>query len=546
MPIQPPSDLFPSSTSIDRRTAIRRLAVGAGFLTATAIAGGTVFGRARRVADPVATTAAGQVRGYLDHGVFAFRGIPYGGNAATFRFSAPVPPTPWTGIRDAVELPAIAPQLSSEGLSGSEDCLRLHVWTPALRDGGKRPVMVWFHGGGYSGGSGNSPHNDGVRLCNRGDVVVVAVNHRLNALGFLYLAELGGPDLANSGNAGMLDLVLALKWVRENIAEFGGDPGTVMIFGESGGGAKCATLMGMPAARGLFHRVATQSGQQITGARRSTGTANARALLEALHLGPDQVASLRTLPLEKLMEASRAVRSWAPVTDGGALPRDPFDPDAPPLARGIPMLLGNNRDETRSLIGGGDPGTFDLTWDTLIPTLDQTVSPFLGELDRNTVVSEYRRWYPDYSPSDVFFAVTTAARSWRGQVIEADRRAAQPAGSAPTWVYQLDWPSPIQNGRMKAFHGLDVPLVFDNVALAPEVVGTKRRSPQRMADQMSEAWITFARIGRPGAKILPPWPTFNLTRRATMVFDLDSHVLDDPRGNERRLFEKVVYIQPGT
>ncbi len=447
-------------------------------------------------------------------------------------------------MRDALAFGPIAPQPGRSGRPMSEDCLHLNVWTPGLRDGGRRPVLVWFHPGAYSSGTSNEREADGARLSRRGNVVIVTVNHRLNAFGYLYLGEIVGEAFADSGNAGMLDLVLALEWVRDNIGEFGGDPGLVTIFGQSGGGAKSATLMAMPAAHGLFHRVFTMSGQQITASRITTATTHARELLAALELPPERVGELRSVPTDALVKVSRAPAYLGPVTGGRSLPRDPFDPDAPPLSADIPMILGNTRGETRTLIGRGDPSIFDLTWETLLPKLEAN-SPFMGTLDRRQVIEAYRRIYPHYSPADVFFAATTASRSWRGQVIEADRRAAHPAGAAPTWVYQLDWGTPIDDGRWGAHHGLDVPLVFDNAPLVPEKVGAGPEA-QRVADQMSESLLAFARTGRPDAKGLPLWPPFDLERRATMVFDVESTVVNDPRGDERRLFSQVPYVQPGT
>lgn len=538
---------------LHRRAFLRGLALGTGGIGASVLLGHPVFGQGHTPSpDAVATTTAGRIRGYVDQGIRVFKGVPYGADTSTRRFRPPAPPEPWTGMREMVAFGPSAPQggrgggffPADEAPEQNEDCLRLNVFTPALRDGGKRPVMVWFHPGGYSSMTSNVSLYDGVRLCRRGDVVVVTVNHRLNSLGFLYLAELAGEEYADSGNAGMLDLVLALRWVRDNIAEFGGDPGRVLIFGESGGGAKCATLMAMPAARGLFHRVATQSGQQITGSRRSTGTSGAQAFLAALGLTPARIRELDTLPLARIVEATRSVRSFAPVVDGRSLPRDPFDPDAPPLSADIPMLLGNNHDETRLLIGAGDASLFSLSWEELPGRLD-AVKQFMGDLDRGQVIAEYRASYPHYSASDVFFAITTAARSWRGQVIEAERRAAQPKGSAPTWVFQLNWASPVDGGKWKAPHGLDIPLVFDNVALAPQMVGEPGPA-QKVADQMSEAWIALARTGDPNTRALPAWPAYEIPSRAVMVFDTVSRVEDDPRGFERRIFEKVPYLQPGT
>ena len=528
--------------------------------------------------EPVAKTTAGRVRGRLvDGGILCFKGISYGMDTAKTRFAPPKPSAPWSDVRDAFDWGPKAPQVvgarprredaaamaarpgyhlpPDEGAE-SEDCLHLNVWTPALRDKKKRPVMVYIHGGAYSNGTVNAQLYDGTRLAKRGDVVVVTVNHRLNSFGYLYLAELA-PGFEDSGNAGQLDLVLALEWVRDNIAEFGGDASRVLIFGQSGGGAKCATLMAQPRAHGLFHRVITMSGQQVTGAHPEHATERAKAFLKALGLDTAtptvRAEALRTLPMETLQKATPAGGYYGPVTDGRSLPRDPFDPTDPQISMRVPMMLGNMHDETRGLMG--QPAFFKLTWETLPEALEKNATYLKSEtvsLPVSDVIAKYREWHPDYTASDVFFAVTTDSRSWRGQVIEADKRAADTVAQPHTWVYQLNWKTPVpapNGGSYGSPHTLDIPLGLDNVELSPGMVGSsaeEKARAQQMADVVSETYIAFAKTGVPDNAHIPHWPAFDLKQRATMIFDLPPRIENDPRGRERRYLGQVPYVQPGT
>jgi para-nitrobenzyl esterase len=417
--------------------------------------------------------------------------------------------------------------------------------------------MFYIHGGAFANGTANAALYDGTRLAKRGDVVVVTVNHRLNSFGYMYLAEaLPGQGFEDSGNAGQLDLVLALQWVRDNIAEFGGDPNRVMIFGQSGGGAKCATLMAQPVAKGLFHRVLSMSGQQVVGVQSQHATERAKLVLKALGLegmsAADAAKGLRAASMEEIQKATRAGGYFGPVKDGRSLPVDPFSPTDPKISADVPMVLGNTHDETRVLIGGGQPALFDLTWETLPAALEKG-APFLKSdtvsLPVAEVIAKYREWNPGYSASDVFFAVTTDSRSWRGEVIEAEARARDAVAQKHTWVYQLNWKSAVDGGKWGAPHTLDIPLAFDNVAVSPGMVGASdadKARAQQMADVASETYIAFARTGNPNNAKLPQWPAFDLEKRETMILDLPPRVEDDPRGRERKYLGQVPYVQPGS
>jgi para-nitrobenzyl esterase len=528
----------------------RGLIVGAGAVLALA----SSPARAARPG-PVVTTTAGKVRGASAGGVSVFKGLRYGADTGPLRFMPPQPPQPWTGVRDALAYGAASPQggRPEEGETTSEDCLFLNIWTPAplrkngLEDGGKRPVMVYIHGGAYNNGSGASPWYDGTKLAKRGDVVVVTVNHRLNAFGYLYLARLfGDPGVADSGNVGQLDLVLALKWVRDNIAAFGGDPGKVMLFGQSGGGAKIATLMAMPVAKGLFHRAATMSGQQVTVGGPFNATKRAQGFIDKL--GIKDLAALRALSADQVLAGLKAVDPIAgsggvymgPVLDERSLTRHPFFPDAAPQSLDIPMMCGNTHDETRGFVGY-DKSLMDMTWDQVVQRLPAQFNARI-DIDPATVVAAYRKLYPAYTPADVFFAAGTAGRSWKAAILQAEERA---KAGAPAWAYQLDWRSPKDGGIWGAPHTLDMQLVFGNFD-APGVITGSGSDAAAMHERLADAFIAFARTGNPNTSSLPNWPPYELPKRQTMVFDNISRTEDDPRGAERELFNKVPFTQFGT
>ena len=497
------------------------LAAGAAFLFVAAAAKAEIFTPITHIGgvearDGVYRSGRFQSFGY-DNGAWAFTGIRY---ARAARFRAPVAVAKAEQLKGDIFGPA-CPQVGDRYKPQSEDCLFLNVWTPDIETRAKRPVMVYIHGGAYSAGSVTDPVNDGATLAARSDVVVVTLNHRLNALGYLYLARLD-PRFPDSGNAGQLDLVLALQWVQRNIAAFGGDPGNVTVFGQSGGGAKIATLMAMPAAKGLFHKAITMSGQQVTASGPLNATKRAEAFLAKLGKGVDP----RAAPVEQIVAALSATDPilgggvyMGPVLDMKHLLRHPFWPDAAPQSRDIPMLLGNTVLETRAFYAPDSKRLAGLNFGNLAariaPEMRIDISP-------EWVVGQFRARYPKAEPLELFHRIVTSARSWRGQVEEAEARA---RAGHPGFVYQLDFE--------QAKHADDIALSFGTIA-------DPTPAQRAMSDRVMDAFVRFARTGDPG------WPAYDLAKRQTMIFDIVSRIENDPRQWERELFARVPYIQPGS
>jgi para-nitrobenzyl esterase len=496
-------------------------------------------------------TKNGVLNGKRIDDVFVFKGIPYGQDTKNTRFMPPIAKN-WDGVLNVYEYGFASPQTSNEP-NQSEDCLYLNIWTPAL-DNKKRAVMFYIHGGAYSNGSGSDEMYDGARIAREYDVVVVTINHRLNAFGYLYLArlerELTGNlgKYAQSGNVGQLDIMLALNWVKANISQFGGDASRVLAFGQSGGGAKIATLMATPSAKGLFSRALTMSGQQVTASGGGNATKRAQVLLNALGLKADikGLELLYQVPQGEIIAALKSVDPiigsgglyMGPVLDEVVLFNHPFYPHAFGWGNEIPMIIGNTHDETRAFLGN-DLANHNLTWDDLPKKLPPQ---YRVDIDPYLVIETYRKLYPNYTASQVFFAATTAGRSWRGAIIEAQERAKI---NAPTWAYQFDFQSQKDNGKWGAPHTIDIPFAFQTLGAKNSYAENSLRA-QKLAKIFSQSIANFAKTGNPQTNDLPKWQNYKLPNRQTMLFDDICKLANDPRGQERKLFEKVPFIQQGT
>jgi para-nitrobenzyl esterase len=485
-------------------------------------------------------TTAGEVRGKAKRGVQVFRGIPFAAPpVGPLRFKPPAPVPAWDGVLDTTHAGPWAPQLPSplEKMLGAPPprwdeagCLTLNVTTPAA-DGSRRPVMFWIHGGAFVNGAGSSPIYDGTKFAEHGDVVIVTVNYRLGAFGFLHLDDVLGADFAGSGNLGILDQVAALEWVRDNIEAFGGNPDDVTIFGESAGGMSVGTLLGMPKAQGLFHRAIVQSGSASFAARADAATSVARDLLELA--GVTTAAELASVPAEQILEAQgklmargdRLELPFQPTVDGDVLPDVPLKTIASGATGDVPTLIGTTADEM-TLFLGLNLGVGQIDDEQLL----KQMRGFFGD-NAAAVVDAYRANRAGCTSADLLTAISTD-RVFR---IPAIRLAETQARlGRPTYMYLFTWPSPVMDGKLKSCHALELPFMWDAID-TPGLAMLTGDGPERqaIADEMHARWIAFGRTGDPG------WPAYDLERRATQVFDVDCPVVDDPQGTERALWDGV-------
>jgi para-nitrobenzyl esterase len=486
----------------------------------------------------IANTESGKVRGYIQRGIFTYKGIPY---AEAKRFEMPQKPKPWTNVRSSMTYGPVAPLIDPTYVTGDEsefifhhdwgftgeDCLRINIWSPNISDGKKRPVMFWIHGGGFWAGSSQElPSYDGENLARKGDVVVVSINHRLNLLGYLDLSAYG-EKYKNSANLSIIDMQAALEWVKTNIANFGGDPGNVTIFGQSGGGAKVNTLMAMPSAKGLFHKAINQSGSFRTAMLEKTETqAIAAELLKILNIPASKVDSLQTIPFPILSEASkkalRAVENnmkaagkpmvggslgWGPSRDGETLPYQLFSAEAMNLSKDIPLMLGTVKNEFAPFMAamrGKQSPEQEL----------ETAKKQYGDKSEAYLAAVKKAYPNDKRPGDLL-DIDLMFRP--GCVTQSNLKSAIPGGAA-VYAYMFTWHSPVMDGKWKSFHCLELPFVFNNVARCPEMTGATKEA-EALGARMSQAWINFARSGNPNHPGIPVWEKYSPAKGTTMFFD---------------------------
>lgn len=493
-----------------------------------------------------ADTTYGKVQGMANAGIKEFKGIPYGApTAGKNRYMPPQKPAAWTGVRECFAYGQISPQTISSiasdygqliqwdlhyGTGMGEDVLTLNVWTPGIKDGAKRPVMVSFHGGGFATGSGNGPQYDGTQLAKLTDCVVVNVCHRLASFGYLHLADLGAPpEFKYAGVVGMMDLVASLEWVRDNAENFGGDPAKVMIFGQSGGGAKTSTMLAIPSAKGLFRAAGIQSGSTIRSATRESGTKSAELLLDKLGIGKSNIADIQKLPWQQILEAQTslgATASFTPVVDGAILPHHPFDPTAPPESADVPIIISNTLEDAALRLTN-----FDLTEEGLRTMMNQRYGQ-----KAEPMLAMYRARYPQKSPFLIQAQIDTDIAGRRSATLQAERKSA--AGKAPAYMYLWTFASTGFGGKFGAVHGTDVSATFNNYR--DGVGGTGSEEERALWARFASSWVSMARNGNPNNSKIPAWPGYDAANRATMIFDREVRVENDPRGEIRKFWNETL------
>jgi para-nitrobenzyl esterase len=488
-------------------------------------------------------TASGQVRGLTSSGLLQFKGVPYGASTGgANRFRKPQRPTPWTGVRDCFGYGQVSPQVPYDvsheyarliqfdlnvAFGGmGEDCLHLNIWTPGSGRQDKRAVLFCIHGGGFTISSGNHPVYDGAKLASLGDVVVVTVTHRLASFGFVNLTDLDGTGRwADAGAVGMLDLVAALEWVRDNIEAFGGDPNSVTIFGQSGGGWKVSTLLGMPAARGLFHRAVVQSGSLVSHVPREIGAQVAEAFIQKLGLTRSNIERIQDLPWTQLLAAQTAVgaHSFAPVLDGTHIPAHPLDAQAMSLSDHVPLIVSTTLD---------DAGLFFDRFAMTEEELGDTLLARYGAAHGARLRQAYREHFPGKSPYLLYAQIVTDAGFRRFAHAQAEGKAARRA--APVYTYLWEWVCPAYDGKFGAVHAMDVAASMHNERDA--ILGSGSADARRMCEMLGSTLLAFAKTGNPNNPHIPGWPHFDSLQRATLVFDRNTRIEHDPHAALRKLW----------
>jgi len=526
---------------MDRRSFLSGSAMAASLLVGTPLQRAWAARTEGTGAGPVVDTTAGKVRGAVAGKVNVFKGIPYGASTeGKGRFLPPSKTQPWTGVKDALDWGHRAPTIRGTPLVPEyavmdytgpmgEDCLALNVWTQGLKGSHKRPVMLWIHGGGYANGSASVTVYNGANLAAKHDVVVVGCNHRLNIFGFLNLAGIGGEKYALASNAGLLDIVQSLEWIRDNIANFGGDPSNVTIFGQSGGGGKVSNLMGMPAAKGLFHRAIVMSGAAVSGVSQETANKVAGNVLSRLGLKPNQLDELQNVPMDKLLAATTGQGSgpFAPVIDGRSIPAVPFDPVATDISANVPMIIGSNETEVTWFSNQNYDPLDDAALRTKVKQALRS-----NDASADSVIAVYKKNRPKMTNLDIYLILASDASNFRVDTdLQAERKAA--LKQAAVYKHYWQWYSPVRGGALRAMHTMELPFLFQNLEIAKTEVGDATREMQALADQISGAFVAFARTGNPNHKGLPHWQTYDGTTRPTMIWNTESRVEKDPFHEER-------------